>query len=127
MSSGANPESPLHRHGDFHGHGSRRDYVAGFLLSVLLTAVPFWLVMTGRLHDLAATALIIVALAVGQVLVHVRFFLHMNRRGEGGWTLVSFVFTSIIVLITIGGSIWAMSQLNTNMMPTEVEKVAQLP
>lgn len=26
-------------------HGSLRDYATGFLLSVVLTAIPFWLVM----------------------------------------------------------------------------------
>src|SRR3546814_3269952 len=27
-------------------HASMRDYVIGFILSVILTAIPFWLVMT---------------------------------------------------------------------------------
>lgn len=99
-------------------HGSRRDYLIGFLASVLLTAVPFWMVMTGS-AGAAATALTIAALAVVQIIVHVRFFLHVDSRGEGGWTLVSFVFTAIIVVITIGGSIWAMYQMNSNMMPMD--------
>lgn len=97
-------------------HGSRRDYAIGFLASVLLTAVPFWMVMTGA-AGAAATALTIATLAVVQIVVHVRFFLHVDSRGEGGWTLVSFIFTAIIVVITIGGSIWAMYQMNSNMMP----------
>ena len=36
---------------------------------------------------------------------------------EGGWTLVAYVFTGVIVLITILGSLWIMYHLNTNMMP----------
>lgn len=127
MASHANRDPKLHNHGDEHGHGSRRDYIVGFLLSAVLTAVPFCLVMTGAIRGLAATALIIVFLAIMQVVVHVRFFLHVNRRGEDGWTLVSFIFTALIVLITIGGSIWAMYQLNTNMMPMSVNDVTQLP
>jgi len=127
MASTANNDRPLNDHGDAHGHGSRRDYIVGFLLAAVLTAVPFWLVLTGAVRDLATTALIIAALAVVQIIVHVRFFLHMDRRGEGGWTLVSFIFTAIIVVITIGGSIWAMYQMNTNMMPMTVNDVTQLP
>lgn len=125
MASHANRDPKLH--GNVHGHGSRRDYIAGFLLSVVLTAVAFWLVLTGAVSGAAATALIIIFLAIVQVVVHVRFFLHVNRRGEDGWTLVSFIFTAIIVLITIGGSIWAMYQMNTNMMPMSVTDVTQLP
>ena len=37
-----------HGHGHGHGaasHGSLKDYTIGFILSVILTAIPFWLVM----------------------------------------------------------------------------------
>jgi cytochrome o ubiquinol oxidase operon protein cyoD len=30
-------------------HGSLKDYSIGFILSVILTAIPFWLVMTHQL------------------------------------------------------------------------------
>jgi cytochrome o ubiquinol oxidase operon protein cyoD len=42
-------------------HGSLRDYVWGFILSVILTAVPFWLVMSGAHCDKGTTALVIPA------------------------------------------------------------------
>jgi len=125
-SSNGNRDAELHSHGDTHGHGSYRDYIVGFLLSVALTSVPFWLVMTGTLST-AATLGTISVLAVIQIIVHVRFFLHIDTRGEGGWTLISFIFTAIIVVITIGGSIWAMYQMNTNMMPTSVENMTDMP
>lgn len=116
MDNGANKDAELHSH-DTHGHGSYRDYLIGFVLAAVLTAVPFWLVMDGTIASAGTTALIIAALAVIQIIVHVRFFLHLDTRSEGGWTMVSFVFTAIIVLITIGGSIWAMWQMHSNMMP----------
>ena len=106
----------LHSHGDTHGHGSRRSYVVGFLLSAVLTAIPFWLVMTGLLAP-GATAALVIGLAVVQILVHTVCFLHVNAQSEGGWTLVAYVFTGVIVLITIVGSLWIMYHLNTNMMP----------
>jgi cytochrome o ubiquinol oxidase operon protein cyoD len=115
--SDANLDAALHSHGDTHGHGSTRGYIIGFVLSVVLTAVPFWLVMTGVLPGMVATALIIFALALVQILVHVVFFLHLDTRSEGGWTLIAFIFTAVIVVIAIAGSIWIMYHLNTNMMP----------
>ena len=98
------------------GHGSRRTYLIGFLLSVALTAVPFWLVMTGALAP-QATAIVIVTLAVVQILVHTVCFLHVNTRSEGGWTLMAYAFTAVMVLIVIAGSLWIMYHLNSNMMP----------
>ena len=42
----ANPHDHGHDHAhDGAGHGTMRDYVIGFVLSVILTAIPFWLVM----------------------------------------------------------------------------------
>lgn len=112
------PAAPrLHVHVDTHGHGTRRGYLIGFVLSLILTAVPFWLVMTDALHDPQSTALVIFALALVQIAVHVICFLHLDTRAEGGWTLMAFVFTLVIVGITISGSIWIMYHLNTNMMP----------
>ena len=97
-------------------HSSRRTYLIGFLLSVVLTAVPFWMVMTGAAGP-QATAATIVALAVVQILVHTVCFLHVNTRSEGGWTLLAYVFTAVVLVIMIAGSTWIMYHLNTNMMP----------
>ncbi len=99
-----------------HPHVSRRGYLVGFLLSVVLTAIPFWLVMTGTL-DKQATSIIIIAFAVIQILVHTVCFLHVNTQSENGWTLMAYVFTAVLVLIVLAGSLWIFYHLNTNMMP----------
>jgi cytochrome o ubiquinol oxidase operon protein cyoD len=83
--------------------------------------------MNRTLDSAVVTALLVVGLAVVQILVHVRFFLSIDAKGEGGWTLVSFIFTAIIVVITIGGSVWAMYQMNANMMPTSAVDMTQMP
>lgn len=113
----ANLDPALHSHGDTHGHGSRRGYLIGFGLSAILTAVPFWLVMTGTITDARVTAAIVIALAFVQIIVHTLFFLHVNTRAEGGWTLMALVFTVVMVAIVISGSLWIMYHLNGNMMP----------
>lgn len=97
-------------------HGSRRIYLIGFLLSVVLTAVPFWLVMTGAL-DPQVTSILVVVAAVAQILVHTVCFLHVNTSSEGGWTLLAYVFTAVLVLIVIIGSLWIMYHIHANMLP----------
>ncbi|WP_242138932.1 cytochrome o ubiquinol oxidase subunit IV [Sphingomonas sp. TREG-RG-20F-R18-01] len=99
-------------------HGSYKSYGIGFGLSVVLTAVPFWLVMTRTLTN-QATALIIMAFAAVQMVVHMIFFLHMNRRAEGGWSMMALIFTIVIVGIALSGSLWVMYHMNANMMPTQ--------
>lgn len=108
-----------HPHDDHSGgaHSTKGGYVAGFLLSAALTAIPFWLVMTGALNDVTATAIAVVGLAFVQILVHTYFFLHVSRKAESGWTLMAFVFTVVIVAIVISGSLWIMYHLSNNMMP----------
>ena len=106
-------------------HASMRDYAIGFVLSVILTAIPFWLVMERPLGA-AATATIIMILAMLQIVVHMVFFLHMTPKAEGGWSLTSLLFTVIVVVIMLAGSLWVMHHLNTNMMPP-MHDTSQLP
>lgn len=97
-------------------HATMREYMIGFVLSLILTAIPFWLVMTMPLSP-AVTAAVIMGFAVAQIIVHMVFFLHMNSKSEGGWTMLSLIFTITVVVIMLAGSLWVMHHLNTNMMP----------
>ncbi len=104
-------------HGDAPAHGSRREYVIGFLLSVVLTAIPFALVMTNAFADTRITAAIVMICAIVQIVVHMIYFLHMNTKSENGWTLMALIFTAILVVIVLSGSLWVMYHMNLNMMP----------
>lgn len=97
-------------------HGSVKSYMFGFIVSIILTGIPFWLVME---HSASRTMTLSVVLlsAVVQVLVHLKYFLHLNTRSENGWNMISFVFSAIIILIIVAGSVWIMWNLNYNMMP----------
>lgn len=105
-------------HGDGHDHGSLKSYAIGFILSVILTAIPFWLVMGNVIKDSSTTAFVILGFAAVQIVVHMVYFLHMNSRSEGGWTLLALIFTIVLVAIVLIGSIWVMYHLNHNMMPS---------
>lgn len=119
-----------HHHDEAHDHGSFGSYMIGFALSVILTAIPFWLVM-GEVLDARTTGFIIVGFAAVQIVVHMIFFLHMNTRSEGGWTFMALIFTLVLVVITLAGSMWVMHHLNTNMMPhgqgSIVHDMSQMP
>lgn len=115
-----------HSHGDGHDHGSRRSYLIGFALSVILTAIPFWLVMGDVIADRMVATIVIMAFGVVQIFVHMVYFLHMNTKSEGGWTMMAAIFTIIIIVIALSGSLWVMFHLNTNMMPGHVMTPADL-
>lgn len=102
---------------DAQPHGSLGGYVAGFVLSVVLTAIPFWLVMGEVLESRQLTGFIVMGFAAVQIVVHMVFFLHMDTRSEQGWIMMALIFTLIVVVITLSGSLWVMHHLNTNTMP----------
>lgn len=103
-------------HAAAHGgtHGTHKQYVVGFLLAILLTAIPFALVMS---HSVAGTPLLIAGFAAAQILVHVLYFLHVNGSDGQRWNLTALIYTAIVVGIILGGSIWIMNHLYLNMMP----------
>ncbi len=112
----------LNHHDTGAGHSTLKGYMTGFILSVILTAIPFWIVMSGGLHTSGMTALVVLAFAAVQIVVHMIYFLHMNSKAEGGWTLLALIFTVVLVVITLSGSIWVMYHLNHNMMPSMMEQ-----
>ena len=115
-------------HSAGHGaHGTFRSYTTGFVLSVILTAIPFWLVMGDVLNDTLKTGIIIMALAAVQIVVHMIYFLHMNTKSEGGWTFLALLFTLTLVVITLVGSIWVMYHMDQNMMPMSPHEALQRP
>jgi cytochrome o ubiquinol oxidase operon protein cyoD len=116
-----------HSHGHEASHGTVKSYVTGFVLSVILTAIPFWLVMAEVFANPAVTAGLVMAFAVVQIVVHMVYFLHMNTKSEGGWTMLALIFTIVIIAIALSGSLWVMHHLNTNMMPMTPEMMKNMP
>jgi len=118
-----------HHHGDHANHGTFASYMTGFVLSVILTAIPFWLVMGNVIADKQVTAVLVMGLGLVQIVVHMIFFLHMDTKSEGGWNMMALLFTVVLVLITLSGSLWVMHNLNTYMMPMQMtpEAAKQLP
>jgi len=113
-------------HGDV-PHSTLSGYLKGFFLSVILTAIPFWLVMGKVFDKQSTTILVILAFGIVQIFVHMIYFLHMNTKVEGGWSMTALAFTLILVVITLTGSIWVMFHLNHNMMPMSPHEMKNMP
>ncbi|MGH8540102.1 MAG: cytochrome o ubiquinol oxidase subunit IV [Stenotrophobium sp.] len=114
--------SESYLHGSEHGnadlpHATLKGYLTGFGLSVILTVIPFWLVMGHVFSNTTTTILLVLAIGVVQIFVHMVYFLHMNSTSEAGWNLMALIFTLILVVIALSGSIWIMYHENANMMP----------
>jgi len=121
-----------HDHHDDHdddgaSHGTVKSYVTGFILAAILTAIPFWLVMDREFESSRTTALIILAFAMVQIVVHLVYFLHMDTKSESGWNMLALIFTLVLVVITLSGSIWIMYHLNANMMPMSIHDMRKMP
>ena len=94
-------------------HGLR-SYLIGFVLAVILTAIPFYVVMTHALPPSRALLVIGIA-AILQILVHLRFFLHLNFTSTPKENLLAIVFAAVLIFIMVGGSFWIMFDLHTRM------------
>lgn len=98
------------------GHGSYGSYAIGFVLSVILTVIPFGMVMSGDFsRETALTSMLV--MGVVQIVVHLVCFLHMNTSSEGRWNLLAFLFTVLIIVMLVGLAIWIMVNADMLMMP----------
>ncbi|SHE72655.1 cytochrome bo3 quinol oxidase subunit 4 [Microbulbifer donghaiensis] len=89
-------------------------YAAGYVLALLLTAIPFGLAATNLVPRATALAIIAIA-AILQILVHLRYFLHLRLRATAPERILALAFAGILILIMIGGSLWIMFDLHHRM------------
>lgn len=108
-------------------HVSLKSYMTGFAAAAFLTILPFWLVMSGAFSKTGPADAFILLFAAVQIVVHMVYFLHLNAKSEGGWNMLALVFTIVLVVITLSGSIWIMFHLNSNMMPSMMPNPQNLP
>lgn len=88
----------------------------GFGLAALLTIAAFVLPTTGLVYG-PAIAVALVALAVGQMGVHLVFFLHITTGPDNTNNVLALALGVLIVGIVLVGSVWIMWHLDHNMMP----------
>ena len=98
-------------------HGSLQSYLIGYVAAAILTIGAFAAAQSNALTPASVIAAITV-LAIGQMLVHLIFFLHISTTPNQRTNILAFAVTMLIVVLIVGGSLWIMSHLQSNMMPT---------
>jgi cytochrome o ubiquinol oxidase operon protein cyoD len=91
-------------------------YTIGLVLAVILTATSFWVANTSLLWALGVPMGLVV-LAIAQMGVHLVFFLHITTAPDNTNNVLALAFGVLIVFLVVVGSLWIMTDLNTNMMP----------
>ncbi len=102
--------------------GNLKSYVTGFVLSIVLTLIPYFLV-TNHLLSEGLLVAVIVAFAFAQLVVQLLFFLHMRHEAKPRLNLLIFISFLGIILIVVIGSIWIMEHLNYNMNLIQMDRM----
>jgi cytochrome o ubiquinol oxidase subunit IV len=97
-----------------HSGPTPRTYLTGFALALVLTVIPFGLVAFGTLPR-GATLAVIAAAALIQVLVHLRYFLHLDLSTTPRENILAIAFAVVLIAIMVGGSLWIMFDLHYRM------------
>ena len=89
----------------------------GFVLSIILTVAAYRIVTH---HHLTGSTLVLTLVGIGilQAAVQLIFFLHLGLETKPHWNMITFVFTVLVIIIVVGGSVWIMNNLNYNLMPS---------
>lgn len=84
-----------------------KSYLVGIVLASMLTAIPLGLVATRTLPP-TQTLVVIAVAAVAQVVVHLRYFLHLDLKSSSQDKLIALCFAAIVLFILVGGTLWIM-------------------
>jgi cytochrome o ubiquinol oxidase operon protein cyoD len=99
-----------------------RSYVIGYVLALALTGVAFaavrWPSFPAR-----TTLAIVFGLALVQMMVHFRWFLHIILRRSSRDDLQLILFSTLIIVLMVSGSIVILLNLRTQM----IQEIPQEP
>lgn len=94
-------------------------YVTGFILSLVFTLIPYYLIVH-KTFDKNELLVIILGFAVLQMAVQMVFFLHLGREKKPHWNTLFLMSTVSIIFVVVGGSLWIMKNLHYNMAGMDV-------
>lgn len=95
---------------------SFKPVILGFVLSAVLACAMYRVADKSHLTgDFFVISLF--GLALLQAVIQLILFMQVGLESRPHWTFISLIFTIIVILIVIGGSIWIMNNLNYNLMP----------
>ena len=97
---------------------SARIYLIGLGYALALTIASFWAAMTPLVYA-PAVPVLLAALAIGQMGVHLAFFLRISSAPDQANNFLALAFGVFVTGLTVFGSIMIMAHLNHNMMPMD--------
>lgn len=102
-------------------HGTLRSYIIGFLLSLVFTFIPYYLVVN---QTVTGTSLLMTILGFGviQMIIQLTFFLHLGRGPKPDWQFYFLIATVGAILVVVGGSIVITRNLHYNMAAPDQQK-----
>jgi len=114
-------------------------YLKGFTFALLLTLLAFGLVIVGAGVPFGPITLVLALrpygeitlgemprglimsgiffLAILQILIHLRYFLHLGFGPSQRWNVLAILFTLVIMGIMVGGTLWLIYSLDSIMRP----------
>ena len=96
-----------------------RGYLIGLVLATLLTIASFYIAGSGLIWG-PGIPVALVALAVGQMGVHLVFFLHITTGPDNTNNVLALAFGVLIVALVLIGSLWIMAHLNHALMSADM-------
>lgn len=103
-------------------HKTMNSYIVGFILSLIFTLIPYYMVVNQTVSGNALLATIL-GFALVQMIIQIVFFLHLGRGPKPFYNIVFFASTVGIILVVVGGSIVIINNLHRNKSPSDQTKV----
>jgi cytochrome o ubiquinol oxidase operon protein cyoD len=95
-----------------------RGYLVGLALATLLTCVSFYIARSTLVWQ-PSIPIALSVLALAQMGIHLVFFLHITSGPDSINNVMALAFGLLIVILLVFGSLWIMTHLDHNRMPTE--------
>lgn len=93
----------------------RRSYLTGFALALILTLVSFGVTAWAG-WPVRRVLAVIAGSALVQIVVHFRFFLHIDLSRQKREDLHLILFTVLLLAIMVSGTLWIAASLQGRMM-----------
>jgi cytochrome o ubiquinol oxidase operon protein cyoD len=87
--------------------GSLRAYVIGFILSIILTIIPLFLVLNHMMSKTPLMVSILVA-AILQFAIQLFFFMHFREGDKPRYNAMALILGLVFAVTLVFGSIWIM-------------------
>lgn len=103
-------------------HGTLKSYMVGFIASVILTSISFYLVVT-KPFSVETIIFTIAGLALVQAIFQLLYFLHVGKEKKPRWETGVFYFMVLVLVIIVIGSLWIMYDLDHRVMTNMSEDI----